>query len=638
MYKMASSNSTINTSTSSKGHLRIPGLASGIDVDNIVKQMMSAKKAKLNKLKQKEQLATWKQEAYRSAITAVNEFSEKYFSSASSTSLLHQGNFNKFKANSSDDAITVSTGSTAVKGSHFVTVSRLATAGTQTGSRRLTKDVQGTKAADFTSAQGKSFNIIVDGTKRTVTLDSTVTDVDSLQKAIDSAVGKGKVAVSIDANTSALVFKAVENSGVNQIILRYGSPDALTDLGFGNGAIYNNRFDTSASLESLAGKLSTPLTFNADGELEFAINGAKITVDKSESLDDLIRKVNASKCGATLEYNYIDDKMALTSNELGAGKTIELAETGGNFLQVALDQFNEGTDAQFTVDDVSLTRNSNEFTKDGITYRFNDTTSKKATINITQDTDSIFQNINNFTNDYNKLVKMISGELSEKYSYKYPPLTAEQKEDMSEKEIEAWEAKAKTGILANDPILQGMLDNLRGALVESIDGQSLNIFQIGITQSKDYHDNGKLKVNETKLKEEIAANPEGIMNLFTKQSEKYPGTIIVRKLDSGAREIRYKEEGLAYRFYDFIQDNIGTIRNGGGSKGLLLEKAGMKDDVSEKDNTLTDQLKDYEKLIDAEEDLLEDYEESLYTKYSRLETYISTMNTRLNALASMFSN
>jgi flagellar hook-associated protein 2 len=631
---MASSNST--STSSSSGRLRITGLSSGLDVDSIVEQMMSAEKTKLSKLKQKEQLVTWKQEAYRSITGAVKEFSDKYFSLTSAASLLKQSNFQKFKATSSDDAITVSAGANAVKGSHAVTVSQLATAGVQTGSGRLSKDIQGTEAANFTSAQGKSFKITLDGTERTVTLDASVTDVASLQDAVDNAVGAGKVVVSTDAVTSALVFTAADNSGVNKITLNGGTSDVLTNLGFGSGAIYTNRISTSASLETIASQLNTTLTFDADGEIEMSINGASFTFDKSVSLDDMIKKINAGDIGATLKYDELADKMVLTSGESGAGSTIELAETGGNFLEVALDLFVEGDDAKFTIDDISLTRSSNEFILDGITYTFNDTISEKATVNITQDTDGIYENISNFVSDYNTLIKTINDTMSEKYDYDYPPLTDEQKKDMSDKEIEVWETKAKTGILANDPILQKMVDSLRSALVEGVDGQSLNIFGIGITPSSNYYDNGKLEVDATKLKAAIAADPEGIMNLFTQQSEKYSGTTTVRTLSSGARAIRYQEEGLAYRFYDIIQDNIGTVRDSGGNKGFLLEKAGMEDDSSETENTITKQLKEYAEQIKKEEERLEEFEEDLYTKYSSLETYISSMNTRLNALLSMF--
>jgi flagellar hook-associated protein 2 len=183
-----------------------------------------------------------------------------------------------------------------------------------------------------------------------------------------------------------------------------------------------------------------------------------------------------------------------------------------------------------------------------------------------------------------------------------------------------------------------MLDNLRSALVESIDGQSLNIFDIGIKPSNNYYDNGKLEIDETKLKTAIANNPEGIMNLFTKQSKEYAGTTIVRKLSFSARQIRNQEEGIAYRFYDIIQDNIGTIRDSGGNKGYLLEKAGMKDDSSDKENSITKQLNDYTKQIDKEEKRMKNYEEDLYMKYSSLETYISSMNTKLNSLMSMFKS
>jgi flagellar hook-associated protein 2 len=261
-------------------------------------------------------------------------------------------------------------------------------------------------------------------------------------------------------------------------------------------------------------------------------------------------------------------------------------------------------DVNERISQAAVAGSSNEFTLDGIAYTFNDTTSEEATVTVTRDTESIYTNISNFVADYNTLIETINGLLSEEYDYDYPPLTDDQKDEMSESEIEKWETTSKTGILA----------------------------------SSSYEDKGKLTVDEAELKAAIEADPEGIMDLFTQQCEEYSGTSTVRTLSSDEREVRYREEGLAYRFYDILQDNIGTTRDSGGNKGLLLEKAGMEGDTSESDNSLSDQLAEYAERIAKEEDRLDDYQESLYSKYTSLETYISKMNTQLSSLTSMLES
>ena len=140
---------------------------------------------------------------------------------------------------------------------------------------------------------------------------------------------------------------------------------------------------------------------------------------------------------------------------------------------------------------------------------------------------------------------------------------------MSEKDIELWEEKAKTGLLRNDSILEKMVLEMRKALYDSIEGVGIHLTSIGITTGS-YEQKGKLVVNENELKKAIKNNPEGIMELFNKRSEKYPS--YSRSLTTEEKEIRYKESGIAQRIYDIIEDNISTFRDKDGNKGFLLEK------------------------------------------------------------------
>jgi flagellar hook-associated protein 2 len=165
----------------------------------------------------------------------------------------------------------------------------------------------------------------------------------------------------------------------------------------------------------------------------------------------------------------------------------------------------------------------------------------------------------------------------------------------------------------------------------------MTIFTIGISTGT-YDEQGKLYIDEDELKAAIESDPEGISNLFTQQSTSYSGTTSVRSLNNSQLSTRYKEEGIAYRFYDILQTNISTIRDNNGNKGLLLEKAGTENDASETSNTLSTLIDKYQEEIDKEQDRLDAKQDSLYTKYSALETYINKMNTQLSALSSYLSD
>lgn len=629
------STSSSVTSTTVNGTTRITGLASGLDVDSIVTQLMSAEKTKLNKLQQKQQLAEWRQESYRTIITAAQEFTSKYFNTTSSSSLLSANTFIKYSVTSSSSAISASASSSASAGNHTVQVSRLATAATLTSSSSISKDVQGSAAADYSSLSGKSITLAVDGTTRTVSL-SNVTDADSLQTAIDEAVGTGKLTVGTTTD-GYLSITAAANSGVQKITISAPSSgtSGLTSLGFGSGATLSNRVTTTSTLETIFGDDA----FNSDGQIELTINGTSFTFDKSDTLSAMMSEINSSSnAGATMKYDELSGKLTLTANETGAGNTLAVTEgDGSSCLSSFLNTATAGVDAQVTIDGQVLTRGSNKVTVDGVTYTFSQTTDEAATVSLTQDTDAIYDTISSFVEDYNALISSIHSALDENYDSDYPPLTDDQKEDMTDEEIEKWEKKAKVGLLANDSTLKTMLSGLRSSLIDSVPGQSVTIFTIGISTGT-YDEQGKLYIDETKLKAAIESDPEGISNLFTQQSTSYAGTTSVRSLNNSQLSTRYKEEGLAYRFYDILQTNISTIRDNNGNKGLLLEKAGTENDASETSNTLTTLIDKYQEEIDKEQDRLDAKQDSLYTKYSALETYINKMNTQLSALSSYLSD
>lgn len=641
MSSSSSSSSSTISATYVNGRQLISGLSSGLDVDSIVKKTITADKWKLYKLQQKEQLAEWRQTAYREIISDIKSFSDKYFNLTSSSNILSTKNFQKFEVSSTDEsAVTATAGTTASTGTHKVTVSQLATAASLTGSGTLSKNVQGTETADFTSAVGKSFIIDLDGTSKTVTVDSSVTDVTTFQAAIDDAVGEGKVSVSTDTDTGALIIKPTDNSGVQKITLSSpstSSTSALSSLGFGDNAVLSNRISNSDTLDTLSNQLNTALTFDLDGQVDMTINGVNFTFDKSATLSEVMTEINQSNAGVTIKYNELSDKLVMTADDTGAGNSIDVSEMGSNFLTVALDSSAAGQDAKLTIDGVSMTRSSNTIAVDGVTYTLKDTTSDTVSVGITQDTDGIYDAISGFVDAYNTLIDTINSKLSEEYDYDYPPLNEDQKAEMSDDEITSWEEKAKTGILANDSLMQSMVDDMRKALVESVSGQSAGLSAIGITTST-YDEKGKLHIDEDTLKQAIQDDPDGIMDLFTQQSTSYSGTTTERTLDASARQIRYKEEGLSYRLYDILQDNISTLRDSGGNKGFMLEKAGMEDDTTDTNNSYTAEIDDYKDKIDAEQDRLNDEEDALYTKYSTLETYISTMSAQLSALSSMSSS
>lgn len=637
--------SSINTYTTASGSTGIAGLVSGIDTTSIVDALVDAESTKLTSMKQDLQLAEWKQEAYRTIIGEVQTFVSTYFSSTSSSSLIKQANYLQFDATSSNtSAVTVSAGVDAAAGSHTLTVQQVATAETLSSSSTISKTVTGDSAVtSYSSLAGESFKITVDGTEYTATISSSASITDSsslvsaLQTAVDNAVGSGKVTVATNSS-GYLTFSAVTGSGVSAISIADGDTDGvLSSLGFSDSATTSNRIDTSSTLSEIAAQMSSAFTFDSSGNVTFSLNGTAFTFSQDKTLEDVIDEVNDADVGATLEYNDVTDKLVLTADDTGAGAMITASDTGGTFISTLLGTTTSGKDAKITLDGVSLTRSSNSIEVDDVTYTVKATTTDAVTVDVEQDTDSIYDLVSNFVNAYNTLIADINEQLDAEYDKDYQPLTDDQEAEMSDTEIAKWNAKAQTGLLQDDSLLSDMLSTLRTALMDKVSGSSLSLSSIGITTGT-YSEEGKLYIDEDTLKSAIEDDPSAVQDLFAQKSTSYSNNSEVRTMTAKERSTRYKEEGLAFRFYDILSDYVSTSVDSAGNKGKLLEKAGITSDGSNTDNTMTSLIDDYESRISEEEDRLDALRSRWESKFSAMETALEELNSQSEYITSMMSS
>lgn len=629
---------------------RLTGLASGLDTENMVKQLMNAEKMPLNKLIQKKQLLEWRKDAYRDITNTLRGFREDFFSVLKpGSNILSDSLYYKFTASSTEPKlVTANASAEARPGTHKITVTQLATAGNTSSAAGVSAPLTGAVAAaiDFTDGNNK-INITLDGTTKTIALktdaayasaaDLVSNGTNGLQKLINDAFGAGKISVSVDGS-GMLSFASV--TGSSRITLNSSaSNNALTKLGFANND--SNRIVVGETLENLASKFNVDLTFDASNQLKFNINGVDFTFNKTDTLKSLIDKVNNSSAGVELKYSELTDAFTLTSKRTGTGNNIVISNTGGNFfdanpansaVRIATGVINNGKDAQFELDGIDVTRSDNSFTIDGVSYSLNEADPlTEVQITVNADVNGVYDNIKAFVDKYNEIIGKINGELLEEKFREYQPLTDAQKEELSDDEVKKWEEKAQKGLLRNDPILSKIVTDMRKALSGSIDGVSGILSDIGITTGT-YEQRGKLVIDEFKLKEAIRNEPDKVKDLFIKKSS----IDYSPNLTSEQRTQRYKEEGVAQRLYDIITDNIRLSRNSNGKKGTLIEKAGLVGDVSEFVNTIDSDLdKTKQRISEMNEKLLKK-EDNYYKKFAAMETALNRMNQQSAWLSQQF--
>lgn len=376
---------------------------------------------------------------------------------------------------------------------------------------------------------------------------------------------------------------------------------------------------------------------NKDGErlyeFDMTVNGVKIgTYTQDTALETITNDINAnSEAGVSVSYSKLTNEFVFTAKSTGSAEKIDIGEGLGQALFGKVDTSNKdkytaGTDAVFTATvngkPMEYTRSSNTVDLDGMTVTFEGTfeeAGESVSFTTKTDTDTVFNAIKSMVDDYNAMVTEIKKAYSDmplqkSNGSKYEPLTSEDEEGMTESEIEAYEEKAKTGILFMDRDLSSLYSALRDAVVSSgADGAYLR--SIGINTS--YEDGlTTISLDEKALREALETDLDGVANAFNKSKENGAAT-----------------DGLMTKIQEVTDRYAATT---GAVKGILIEKAGSKyAPTAALDNTILDQMKELDKQISTWQSKMSDKVDYYTNKFTQLEMLINQMNSQSSALAGL---
>lgn len=471
---------------------------------------------------------------------------------------------------------------------------------------------------------------------------------ESLQNQLDAAFGKGRI--SVEEQNGELTFKTMIPGGGEDksatLTLVGGDDAAMKALGLKRGE--STRLDLDVEIGKSGLKNDNKITFT-NGKASLKINNETIEINETDSLRKVMQKIT-EKTGLQVSYMEASDKFTFTSNEKGESGAISLDETSRKLFGLTTEGTSEtstgifekrGQDAIVSVkyagsdEVVNLRRDSNTFTVDGLTIALKGTFGEydKTTgelkdktnianaveINASVDVDKLMNTIKSFVEEYNSIVDMVNGELTTKHDRDYDPLTSEQKGELSENEISKWEAKAKEGLLYGDSDLRSLSMDLR---VVVSGGLLVEFEKVGINLSSSYSDNGKLSIDESKLRAALETDPESVEKLFTS------------KAGVGA-DGKETFNGLATNLKSVMDKYVKTIGSMD-TKGILIRKAGSKSAAqSLTQNTYYDQLTALDKLINQLKTRLKTEQDRYISQFSTLETMIANMNSQSSYLSSM---
>lgn len=378
---------------------------------------------------------------------------------------------------------------------------------------------------------------------------------------------------------------------------------------------------------------------------EFKINGKLVgAFNKDTALETVLTSINGNAdAGVKVNYSKTTNQFQFTTKESGASSRIDMGDGLANAL-FGGGKKDEGKDAIFSMmvngqELDGISRSSNTFDVDGMSVSLKGTfgaygssntlgkdnieAAKADAVSFTSssDADKIIDAIKSMVEDYNAMVTEIKNAYSTMPQQKsngkyYEPLTEEDKADMSESSIKAYEEKAKQGLLFADRDLSALYTQLTSAIsMSGKDGADLKA--IGITSN---YSNGltTLSLNEEKLRAALETDPDKVRDVFSKS------------VASGS-----SSNGLMQA----LKSPLDMYSKTQGTKGILVQKAGSTLAPSTLyKNTLQNKLDDIDTQIEKWQDKMADQVDRYTSKFTALEKLISQMNSQSSALASFLGS
>lgn len=639
------SNDLIGLSDSNR--LRITGMASGLDVDETVKKMLMGDKVKINKVEQDKKILTWKQEIYQEIIADVKELQNSYFNIVGENSMLKSSSFSDFdiKIPEQDEGYLTAIASQGAKeGNYSIEVDQIAKRAIKAGTTLNTQ----VEVKDVNDWCGKTIDI--NGQSITIPNKSTTTNPTEIDDISDVAAYLNKE-ISSNSDLAGKVSVAyIKQDGKEYIKFNKLVSKDITIDGTSIDSKLTGKIKSISSSKELGVDGNFTITYKDESGKEITKN---IQVKSDDTIQDFMDNIKKDKdlSGKVIaDFDSYTGKFSISTSETGSSQQIKIGGDSNvlDSLGMTADtDFNIGQSASIKVTDpegtvISTISESNVIKMAGVTYTVSSETKSPVKVNITKNVDKTFNRIKEFFDKYNKVIEKIHDKISERKQYDYKPLSTEQKKEMTEDQIKAWEEKAKQGILKNDDNLERMLRELRGCFFDKIENtpMTFNRKDLGLDTSNLVKEAGQIKWaenGEAILKKTLKERPENVFQLFNKT---YELTDEDRKKSSREqKEIVYKNSGIFQRITNILESNVGkagTVLN----SAILTRYANKQEDFSYMGtaggDTIPDQIHRKDRRIKTLQEKMKDRQEQLYLKFSRLESVMNNYNSQMAWLAQQF--
>ncbi|MBR2045657.1 MAG: flagellar filament capping protein FliD [Agathobacter sp.] len=271
-----------------------------------------------------------------------------------------------------------------------------------------------------------------------------------------------------------------------------------------------------------------------------------------------------------------------------------------------------GSKAEIQLNGVTYTSESNNFTINGLSINALAKTDGEITISTSVDTQGIYDKVKDFLTEYNNVINEMTKLYNADSAGDYEPLTDEEKEAMSDEQIEKWENKIKDSLLRRDTTLNSILSVMVNSMSQTIeiDGETLSLSTFGIqtlgflnapkNEHYAYHIDGDEDDENTsgkkdKLMAAIEQNPEQVEEFMKKLSEN-----LYKAVDN---KMKSSELSSAYKVYN--------------------------------DKEMDREAKKYAEAIAKWEEKVKDKEDYYFKQFSNMEVALSKLQSQTSSISGL---
>ncbi len=235
--------------------------------------------------------------------------------------------------------------------------------------------------------------------------------------------------------------------------------------------------------------------------------------------------------------------------------------------------------------------------------------------------DDIIALVAEMISDYNEMMANVKAQFTEvplttTSGTSYLPLTDSDRADMSDSAIEAYEEKAKTGLLYGDTNMRNLYNSM-STLFSASGSFGIALNEMGISTTYGQSTTGDLiEFDEDAFREALENNFDTVVSAFTSNTA----------LGGSA-------DGVMKTIYNEIEKYASVT---GADKGILVNAAGSElSATSLLTNTMQTKIDTFQKLIEAWEDKLSTKVDYYTSQFTKLEILMSEANSQSSALAGL---